>query len=588
MSKQLLYTKHILITFLLLLSLSVGSSQLSAQELEVKAPRTVVVGKQFAVQYILNNIEPSARPKDPTFKGLELLYGPARSNRSETYNINGRITSKHSYVYTYTFIADRAGNFSIRGFALPTDKGVLKGRKVVVKVLAPSREQEAGMSLRPFLSSQTSKKTVYEQEALTISHKLYVENYRFRYDHLEPIKYEDIIAQDIDLNRNDILDKEKVQGSIYNTITLAKQIIIPKTVGTLQLPVIESAIYVPIPSEDVFMSTEERRIKLQSRSLSLKVLPLPSEGRPLDFSGAVGNFSIKASFKPTEEVETNKAYNLKLHIEGLGSLKSARLPKVNFPTSFECYPATSEQDMFYDKATATIRSVADVEYSFIPRSKGNFTIPALSFSFFNPKTKRYEVLKTKTIEIKVKQGKDANAGTIVQEANYSGSLLSKYRKGKGAGELEGLSLLSFWYFLGYLLLMLTTAIVIIFLLRHRALRRDIVGFKARRANSVAVKRLKLAKTYANENKSELFYEETLRALWGYVGDKFRLPASMLSRERIQELFAEEGFEADITKNYCRLLDELEFARYAPQKGEQQLQDLYDQTVNLITTIENNK
>ncbi len=588
MRKHLLVIKGLLLCLLTFLWIGLGKGELFAQNIAVQAPKTVVVGEQFSVQYSLDNITPSSNPTNPLFSGLELLYGPALSKSSQTFNVNGRISSKSSYIYTYTFIGDKEGTFRINGFTIATNKGKLKGRSVTIKVLAPSKARGGQESIKPFLDSQPSQRTVYQNEVLTIEHKLYVENLRFRYDQLEPIKYEDVVAQDIELQRDDILDKERIQGTIYNALTLAKQIIIPKAVGELRLPAIETAIYVPVPSNDVFFSTEERRIKLKAKAESLKVLPLPSEGRPIDFSGAVGQFQLRASFDRNQELETNKAYNLKLHIEGLGNLKSATLPKAHFPTTFETYPATSEQELFYDKATNSVRSTADIEYSFIPRSKGNFTIPPLSFSYFNPKTKQYETLKTKVIELSIKKGKDADFEGIVQEANYSNSLLSKYRQERGASSMKGLEYLTIWYFLAYVVIILITSLVILALLRYRALRQDVVGFKAMQANSVAVKRLKLAKTYAEANKKDAFYEELLRALWGYVGDKFRMPASMLSRENIQELFEEKGFDANLAKDYCHLLDDLEFARYAPQKDEGELITLYEQAVNLISMIESNK
>ncbi len=586
--KHLLQIRGLLLCLLAFLLLSLGKGKLSAQTIEVQAPKTVVVGELFSVQYRLDNIIQSSNPINPSFSGLELKFGPVLSKSSQTYNINGRISSKTSHIYTYTFIADTEGSFTIKGFSIETDKGLLKGRNIKVKVIAPSKSSESQTGIKPFLLSKPSQTSVYQNEALTIDYKLYVENLRFRYDPLEPIKYEDVIAQDVELEREDRLDKEKVHGSIYNALTLTKQIIIPKTVGTLQLPTIETAIYVPIPSQDVFFSTEERRIKLKSKAQSLKVLPLPSEGRPIDFSGAVGQFQMKASFDTSQELETNKAYNLKLHIEGLGNLKSASLPKINFPTSFETYPATSEQKLFYDKAMALVRSTADIEYSFIPRAKGNFTIPALSFSFFNPKTKQYETLKTEAFELTVKKGKDTDFEGIVQEANYSNSLLSKYRQERGVSSMEGLDFLNLWYFLAYLIIILITAFAIVILLRYRALRQDVLSFKARQANAVALKRLKLAKTYAEAKNRDAFYEELLRALWGYVGDKFRMPTSMLSRENIQELFDEKGFDTDITQAYCLLLDNLEFARYTPQKEKGELINLYEKSVKLISMIESNK
>ncbi len=588
MRKHLLEIKGFIFCLLAFLSIALGKGNLLAQNIEVQAPKTVIVGEQFSVQYSLDNITPSSEPAELSYSGLELLYGPACSRSSQTFNLNGRISSKSSYVYTYTFIADKEGTFRIKGFTIESNKGKLKGENITVKVLAPSNKQQEQGGIKPFLQSQTSKQTVYQDEAITIVHKLYVENLRFRYDPLEPIKYEDIIAQDIELERDDILDKEKVQGTIYNALTLNKQIIIPKADGSIKLPSIETAIYVPIPSNDVFFSTEERRIKLKSRPQSLKVLPLPSEGRPMDFSGAVGQFQIKASFDTNQELETNKAYNLKLQIQGWGNLKSASLPKINFPTSFETYPATSKQEIFYDKASASIRSTADIEYSFIPRSKGNFTIPALSFSFFNPRTKQYESLTTKAIDLSIKKGKDTDFEGIVQEANYSNSLLSKYHQEKGASSMEGLKYLTAWYFLAYLIIILISTLIILALLRYRALRLDVIGFKAKQANAIAVKRLKLAKTYAQANKKDAFYEELLRALWGYVGDKFRMPASMLSRENIQDLFDEKGFSSEVSKGYCLLLDDLEFARYAPQQGEKALIELYEKAVKLISMIESNK
>ncbi len=590
MSKRLLYIKLIIIGFLSLLLIGKGSLSLSAQNIEVEAPRTVLMGQNFRVHYQLKNLKPISNPQEPIYKGLELIFGPAVSQSSSYSNINGHATSETKYTYTYTFIADKVGSFHIKGFSVETKKGKLKARDITVKVLAPSKKGiENTETSTPILRSSLSKKSIYQHEAISISHKLYFDNFRFRYDPPKPLSYEDFITEDVPLDGNNSLDKEKLNGSVYNVLDLSKQIIIPQKTGIIDLPTLETNIYIPLPSEDEFFSSSgERRIKLKAKTLKLEVLPLPEEDRPMDFSGAVGDFRLFSEFKYQEDLKSNKAYVLKLHIEGEGNLKSATLPKVNFPSTFEVYPATTVQKLFYNKTNNTICSSADIEYSFIPRSKGSFEIPALSFHFFNPKTKEYEYAKTKAIKLEVKEGEKVDTEGIIQEENFSNSLLSKYRKDIGATSFEGLSLLNIWYFLSYFLIILLTVIIILSLLRYRSLRQDVVGFKSRKANAIAIKRLKLTKSYADKEQADAFYEELLRALWGYVSDKFRMPASMLSRENIQDLFERKGFEQNVTESYCQLLDELEFARYAPKQGERQLQDLYSKAVDLISMIEKSK
>ncbi len=589
MRRGLFAQKFLRLLFVLFI-VGFSSTVVLGQTISVNAPNTVVANERFSVQYSLDNIEPSGSPSEISYPGLEMLYGPAMGQSSQVYNINGKITSKKSYTYTYTFLAEREGTFFVKGFSIPTKSGVMSARTVKIKVLGSSQSGGGeASSLKPFLSTELSKKKIYLNEAVVITHKLYIDNLRFRYDPLAPIEYKGFITQNIKVSRDDILDKAKIKGNIYNALTLAKDIIIPNKVGKVNISSVRSSIYVPVPSNDIFFSTEERELILKSKEKTLNILPLPTEGRPIDYSGAVGDFTIKCSFDEAQGLETNKAFNIKVHIQGQGNLKSATIPKMNFPTSFETYPATSEQNMYYDKTTNRIISKSDIEYTFIPRDKGQFTIPELSFSFFNPNKDQYETIRTEEFTLSVKQGEKISNQGIIQEANYSDNILSKYHQHNASDDfVQDLSKLSFWYFGAYLLMIVLTILAVFLILRYRALRQDVLSFKSKKANTIALKRLKQAKAFADNNKPDTFYEELLRALWGYIGDKFSMPISALSRENIQSLFEEKGFEDSLAKEYCFLIDELEFTRYTPQQGQRQLQDLYDKALDLILMIEKNK
>lgn len=570
---------------------------LYSQQIKVQAPKEYEAGRPFNVVYRLSSVSDADVKSDPNFSGLDLLYGPAVGTSSSFSNINGRVSSSSHVEVTYTLMATREGKYSISGFkmsvegkevAAPATTIVIRGQSTSglgassmgrEQMRQPARSRAGEYSYQAIVP----RRSVYVQEALPVVYRLQSSETP-EINGTAPSSYDGFVSHDLLGNAPRQLQLERIGGRDWVVVDVIKELLFPQRAGELQIPSNEISVLQRLQDPDgdpFFTRTEER--KLNTQPVSITVKPLPTEGQPEDFSGAVGSFSARYKLGSTQW-KTNEAVSLQLVLEGQGNLKIAKIPSIKLPSDIEVYDPVEKTSQSYEGGS--LRSTRTIEYNLIPRSVGKITIPAVALSFFNPATARYERTTTKSLEINIAQGKAIDETNTLLSSSNQGDKNTPY------GLVDALISqaprdTNLWLLLlGHLALGLVALLSYVFYRKRQLVLSDTVGLAASRANAVANKRLKLAHRYLSEGKREPFLEELLQALWGYLGDKLSLPLSVLSRDVVAEHLRERGMASEETiAQLTQTIDRIEFTRFAPQSVGSDLKELYDEAVQSITAIE---
>ncbi|PJI26510.1 BatD family protein [Prevotella intermedia] len=574
-----------------------------AQHVRVAAPRQVEVGEQFQVEYIIytEDVEGLKLGKMP--HGIELLAGPYYTSQRNLQMVNGHMSSSSSESYTYVFMATKRGNFNI-----PPARIIVKGQTLAstpVKITAAGNAnisrsaQSSGGGrqdiaiTRPevktigskdlFVKVTANKRTVHEQEPVLLTYKVYTNVNLVRMAGKMPdIKGSHV--QEITLPQQKVFRTEKLNGRTYRTTTWSQYVVYPQATGKLRVPSVTFTGLVRPNIDDfdpfAFMNDGgDIQKQVEAEGIAIDVLPLPQ--KPTDFSGAVGKLNIKAQLNKTD-VKEGDPVNLRIVIAGVGNLKLMRQPTVTFPDGFDVYdPKLS------DKTHLTANGVeGSMVYDFlaVPRKEGKYTVPPVTFVYFDTATKSYKTLRTQAFKINVAKGD----GTTQNVEAFTGNGKQDIR-GLKTGAEQMLAETNFFGSFGYwfvALLLVAVFVVVLIMLRKRAnIRGDIARLKGKNAERVALNRLHKAKVFLEMRKAEDFYDENLRALWGYVSDKLNIPVEQLSRNNVKENFAELGIDGSVIDKFIAALDECEFQRYAPGDERGNMSLTYDAAVKAITDIE---
>ncbi|MDO4691409.1 MAG: BatD family protein [Porphyromonadaceae bacterium] len=575
--------------YTLICALAFIGTTLQAQTIQIEAPQEVEQGRPFSVTYVVRDLQEDVSPISPKYEGLELLYGPTRNESSNVSITNGRVVSSSYVAFTYTFLAVSRGSFTISGFKLARRSGdPLTSRPHKISVIASTSGAKniSRMSKGYLYRTVVPRTSVYVQEALPVSYKVYSST-SFGVLDAKPPTYDGFISQRVeDTGRTPVL-REDYQGASYQTAEVIREVLFPQRSGVLTLPSSEITLQIPVEIEgDPFLGSMMER-KLVTSPVTINVKPLPEVGKPEDFSGAVGKFTVTSELS-NQNPRTNEAFTLRCRIQGIGNLKIAKLPNLEFPRELEVYDPSDETEQTSDGAV--VQATRLIEYNIIPRHTGRYTLPKFSFSYFDPSSKSYRRVETEPINIRVSQGKHIETNTpVVQSSKTEENAPYGLTNKVGASSPQGLSFVSSWkYPASYIALILLFTTVLIMIRKRIALRADVVGYSASRANAVAHKRLRLAKQYLDKGLTNQFYEELLRALWGYMGDKLRLPTSELSRTNVREHLERHSVEQDLIDAWCATLDEAEFARFAPNASSDAPKQLYQRAVETVTSVETSK
>lgn len=580
----------------------------SQAQIAVSVPSHVEAGENFRLSYTINTQDVDEFRAGNIPGGLELIAGPYTSQQSSYRMVNGHTSSSSSITFTYTLYAAKDGSFTI-----PPAHARINGRMVAsraAKVVVSGRSRNSGgapkmhgedESSEPsmasagtritandlFIKVTANKRRVHEQEPILLTYKVYS---LVDLTQLEG-KMPDLTgfhSQEVPLPQQKSFHLERVNGKPYRAVTWSQYVMYPQMTGKLQIPSITFKGIVVQQNRSVdpfeaFLNGGSGYVEVHRNivapGLTVQVDPLPA--KPAGFSGGVGKFNISAQLTK-KEVKAGDPVTLRVVVGGNGNLKLIKQPEVNFPKDFDKYDAKVT-----DKTKLTSTGVGGnmiYDFLFVPRNQGTYTIPAVSFTYYDTGLNAYKTIKTQPFKLVVDKG-DGNSTSAdydAQKDNDIHDIMSGKCEQRQVGNFFFGST-SWWI---SLLLPLIAFIVLLVIFRKRALdHADAVKMRGKKANKIARKRLKKASKLMFQGKSEAFYDEVLRALWGYVGYKLNIPVEQLNRDNITEKLQSHQVDDATIGKFISALDTCEFERYAPGDASGNMEKTFNSAMTAIEEIE---
>ena len=601
---------------IILMTLMAYSTQTFADKVSfvASAPDVVVVGDQFRLSYTVT----TQKVKDfraPSIKGFDVLMGPSRSEQSSTQIVNGSVSSTSSITFTYILMANTAGEFTVPGASIVAEGNQMISNSVKIKVLpqdqnhnSSRRNNDNSSSIQPssnasvsnqdlFITATASKTNVYEQEAFVLTYKIYTRESNLQLNNAKLPDFKGFHSQEIEMTTNARWTPEHYKGRNYYTTVYRQFVLFPQQSGKLFIEPAQFQMTVnkPVQSADPFdaffnggNNVIEIKKPITTPKIAINVNPLPA-GKPTNFLGGVGEFNISSSIN-SKELKTNDAITIKLVISGTGNLKLISNPEIKFPDDFEVYDPKVDNQVRLTKEGLTGNKV--IEYLAIPRHAGTYKIPGVSFSYFDIRSKSYKTLNTEDYVINVEKGA-GNADQVIanftnkEDLKVLGEDIRYIKQNEVTFQPKGsffYGSMSYWLF--YIIPALAFILFFIIYRKQAAENANVAKMRTKKANKVAIKRMKLAGKLLSENKKDAFYDEVLKALWGYISDKLNIPVSRLSKDNIEEKLRNHGVSEELLKEFLNALNDCEFARFAPGDENQAMDKVYSSSIEVISKMEN--
>ena len=598
---------------LVLLTIHYSLFTATAQTLTGSAPTHVSVGEQFRLTYTINTQNVSDFRAGDIPDELEVLIGPNRSMQSSYQMINGHTSSSSSITYTYIVCATKNGTFTI-----PSAHAVVGGKSIAsnqltIKVSGAAqgnsgggssrqRRQDDGVEVRDagsqisgsdlFIKVSANKKHVHEQEPILLTYKVYtlVGLTSLRGD-MPDLK--SFYTQEVTLPSQKSFSIETFNGRPYKTTTWSQYVMFPQMTGKLQIPSItfEGIVVQQNRNIDPFEAFfnggsgyVEVKKKIVAPSIDIQVDPLPE--RPAGFSGGVGHFSVSAQLNKTE-TKANDPVSLRITVSGAGNLKLIKQPQVNLPKDFDKYePKTTDKTKLTTNGT---EGSITYDLLIVPRHQGHYEIPPVELTYFDTSANAYKTVKSEPLMLNVAKG--SGPGSV---SDFSGQQdlqeLSRDIRHIKTGDVnqQGVGEFFFGSVVYWISLALMTIVFIslFVIFRQRAIENaNVTKRRAGKASKMAAKRLKKASRLMSDNKPGEFYDEVLRALWGYVGDKLNIPVEQLSHDNISQRLSDRLVGEETIAQFMGALDECEFERYAPGDPKGNMNKVYEKAMTAIVEIE---
>ena len=589
-----------------------------AQNVEFKAsaPSVVAVGEQFKLEYTLN--KEGDNLKVPTLEGFDLLMGPSVGQSFYSSNINGKMTQNVTFSYTYILEGTKKGTFQIPGATVIIDGKEYTSNALKIEVVEGSRNSNGNQAAtnRPvqpdanatvndnnlFVKVEVSRRSLYMGESLMATIKVYTKVDLVNLGRTKFPDFNGFLAEEVPTPQRIELVREAVDGQIYNVGTIRKVLLYPQHTGEITIEPFELECIVRQRLanggrsffDEFFGNYKDVRAMRRSKPVTMQVKELPQLGKPAGFGGTVGNVTMATSLS-ADTVNANDAITYKVTFRGTGNLKLLKAPTINFPLDFEVYDPKESRDLNITE-NGTTGSVS-FEYLIIPRYSGDYKIPAIRFSYFDSQSNTYKTIAGAEYNIHVRKGADKG-----QVETSAGNQVKSFKKEdvRKVGEdirylkTEGLNLKAagvrfFGTTLYWLALLIPFVLFVVgAVLNRRRIKAnaDIVRVKNKAANKMARKRLKVAASAMKNHNAEQFYDEVLKALWGYMSYKLNIDRAELNRDNISEILQSKGVEEDRIKEFIAVLDTCEYARYAPgSNSDQEMGKVYTDSIDVITKLD---
>ncbi|UCH13535.1 MAG: protein BatD [Bacteroidales bacterium] len=597
---------------IIILSVLSGLSGVIAQEVKFTAtatPRVLRTGEQFQLVYEINTS--ASELEVPEFKDFQLLGGPSTGSSSSIQFQNGKTTRTVKYTYTYYLLAIKEGTFTIPSASAKIKRDTYKSNSVQIEVVKdrsgtqttapsgqPAEKSGAGADTPSgenlFIRLHVNKTSAYVGEQIIAWIKIYSKVNLSQVDpNFKGPDFKGFYQQPVEIQALRSLERENVNGEIYGTGILRKVVLFPQRTGEVVIQ--------PFDIDVAYQKQVRRRTKsffddffgpsvqnvpvtLTSKKVRINIKPLPPD-KPASFTGAVGTFKLNASINKTD-VTTNDAVTIKVNVSGKGNIKLIDDLNVNFPPSLETFKPVVRT--VQENALSGSQSF---EYTIIPRHAGEFKISPIKFSYFDPSSKLYKTLSTREFNISVTKGKEDTTSVIItglskEDVKLLGSdILFIKNKPFELVKMNRFIIGSVKFYAIYLLSILLFVIFII--IRRKSIKRNanVSLVKNRRANKYARKRLKKALSMLKKNNHESFYEEVLKAMWGYLSDKLNIPVADLSKDTSREALIKNNINQELMNTFYYIIDNCEYARFSPEHESTEMHKLYNDAIKTIIKLQ---
>lgn len=593
--------KNILVILISLFCFIVADAAKVSMQVEMpRGKRGIGVGDTFWISVKLTDID-SKLSQPSNVPGAKLVYFSQTGRSSQSTIVNGNFSHTTSVTYTMTLKAEKEGNFKFGPLTVDGIKSNTVSYSIGKKDTSlsqpggqssSSQDDQNGPKFigkgddKLFLRANVSKTSAFEQEALVYTIKLYSSyaGVKFAGATSAPT-FDGFVIEESKINTIQ-MDYETYNGKTYATAEIARYIIFPQTTGDLK--VLGNTYTISVNSQEYYKDpdwghlTINRPVNLNVKpnDLIVKVKPLPSP-RPANFSGGVGEFEIKSELQ-NSKLKTNHAASIVYSISGSGNLKYLKLPDLNniFPSQLEVYSPSVKENI----SVNSNNTVGDIsfDYSFMPLEEGEYAIPSVELVYFNPSTGKYETKQAKGYNVEVTKGEVSSKSQKKDRLVYN-TKLEDVGVNKSSTKLI-VDSLSYW--LWYIVPILLLIIAISIYRRRINDLADIDLLKSKKANKVARKRLKKAEICLRAKDVDKFYDEILSAMWGYIGDKLRIPISDLNRENVRQKLGDAGVNSEDLDSLISLIDECEFAKYSSSLGQISMDNVYMHACDVINKLDN--
>lgn len=589
---------------------------------EANSPLTVAVGEPFRVEFALNAMPDDGTFKAPAFEGFDVIAGPAEARGQSIQIVNNAMTRVINYTITYVLVPQGAGNVTVGAAEIAVEGTTYRTKPLAIEVVdegkapggggsaaggQPQRREEASSESAAqskvakddiLLRAIVSRTSVFKGEPLRVTFKLYERVPVVGYNDVKFPSFNGFWAQELN-TENARRERETFNGKVYETLVAKEYLLYPQQAGTLviepaEITAVAQVVIQSRRSLDPFFGDGHDFVnvprKVQSPRINVTVKPLPA-GAPASFSGAVGSFTMDAVLPP-DRLAANSAATYTVKISGTGNLTFVQAPKLTLPASFEQYNVKTTESI--NASAAGISGYRQFEYPFIARAEGTYEVEPVEFSYFDPARMQYMTLRSRPLELEITPDAKGGGGDayVVQGRGMSKEEVKMLGQDIRFIKLGNAQLRPVRepFLFGAVYWVLLFGILAFFTAVYVALRKQIresqnaALVRGKRANKVAVQRFRVAKRYMEEQNRHAFYEEMLRALWGYMGDKFNIPVANLTKENVREELHKRGVSAEESQRFTSIITKCDEAQYSPAASAQ-MSEVYAEGVDIISRIE---
>lgn len=592
--------------------LAAGAARADEASFEINTPLIVTAGEMFRVEFVLEGKADDDSFRAPSFDGLDVLAGPTVSTGYQYQNINGTSSQKTTLTITYVVMARNAGTVTIGAASIDVKGRTYTTKATPVEVVAESaddrrdgeeRAAEQGNAVRSkvaqddiLLRLNLSRTNVYKGEPIRASLTLYTRVGIAGFENVKLPSFNGFWSQELPTD-NYTTHRQTLDGKVYDTRIIKEYLLYPQQTGTLtidpaemtavaQVVVRNNNNFDPFFGSGADVYNVQRKLSTGRTEVTVKELPA---GAPASFNGAVGSFTLSGE-QPPADLRANSAATYTVKISGTGNLTFLQAPALDMPSSFEMYDVRTTEAL--RTTTAGTTGYRQFEYPFIARAEGEYDIAPVEFSYFSPEKNDYVTLATRPMTLHVEPDASGGsgpaqvvAGPSKEDVRRLGSDIRFIKSGRPALRSTAMPFMPGTAYL-IALLLIAAAFAALYFVMRRMIRdnRNTVLVRNRRANKVAVQRFRAAERFMREQNRHAFYEEMLRALWGYMSDKLNIPVADLTKEKIRDELQRRGVTAEDARRFTEIISRCDEAQYSPSASVG-MSEVYAEGVNIISHIE---